>query len=279
MKGRILRGKLTLVLGPPGSGKTLFLKALSGRVRGGGKCIFEGNITYNGEFADSGRFLLPKFIDYIEQKDSHASTLTVAETMEFAWKCTTGGHHSYATAKNDETARLLDEGDDVLRKMNNVLSILGLDGCRDTIVGDAMIRGVSGGQKRRVTMGEMIISPKPIKFMDSISNGLDSATTFDIIRATKNVADSLQSTFVIALLQPPPETFNLFDEIILLSEGQIIFHGARQKAVEYFQSIGYDVPDFFDIADFLQELPTKEGERFINTSFRRGPTQSNQTTR
>ena len=235
----------------------------------------EGSVTYNGESAESGRFLLPKFIDYVEQMDSHASTLTVAETMEFAWKCTTGGHHSYAIAKNDETARLLDEGDDVLRKMNNVLSIIGLDGCRDTIVGDAMIRGVSGGQKRRVTMGEMIISPKPIKFMDSVSNGLDSATTFDIMRATKNVADSLQSTFIVALLQPPPETFNLFDEIIILSEGQIIYHGARERVVEYFKSIGYEVPDFLDVADFLQELPTKEGERFVNTRFRYTPSTNN----
>ena len=244
-------------------------------MRSAGNCTFEGDVTYNGETANTGNFLLPKFIDYIEQKDSHASTLTVAETMEFAWKCTTGGHHSYGTARNEETGILLDKGDEVLRKMNNVISILGLEGCRNTIVGDAMIRGVSGGQKRRVTTGEMIISPKPIKFMDAISNGLDSATTFDIIRAAKSVAESLESTFVIALLQPPPETFNLFDEIILLSEGQIIYHGPKNQAVTYFKSIGYEVPKFVDVADFLQELPTQEGERFINTKFRRAPSTNN----
>ena len=232
-------------------------------------------MTYNGEKTETGRFLLPKFVDYIEQKDSHAPTLTVAETMEFAWKSTTGGHHSYGVSKDEETALLLDDGDDVLRKMNNVISILGLEGCRNTIVGDHMVRGVSGGQKRRVTTGEMIISPKPIKFMDAISNGLDSATTFDIIRATKSVADNLEATFVIALLQPPPETFNLFDEIILMSEGQIIYHGPREKAVKYFKGIGYDVPQFVDIADFLQELPTKEGERFINPTFRRAVSTDN----
>ena len=110
--------------------------------------------------------------------------------------------------------------------------------------------------------------------MDAISNGLDSATTFDIIRAVKSVAESLDSTYVIALLQPPPETFNLFDEIILMTEGQIIYHGPRDEAVPYFSSIGYDVPPSVDVADFLQELPTEEGQRFINPNFRREPSSS-----
>lgn len=74
-------------------------------------------MTYNGETESSGEFLLPKFLDYIEQKDSHASTLTVAETMEFAWKSTTGGHHSYGVKKNEEAGNLLDEGDEILRKV------------------------------------------------------------------------------------------------------------------------------------------------------------------
>jgi ABC-type multidrug transport system ATPase subunit len=113
-----LRGKLTLILGPPGSGKSLLLKALCGRVRTSGKCTFEGIVTYNGETESTGKFLLPKFLDYIEQKDSHASTLTVAETMEFAWRSTTGGHHSYGIKKNEEAGNLLDEGDEILRKVS-----------------------------------------------------------------------------------------------------------------------------------------------------------------
>ena len=106
-----------MILGPPGSGKSLFCKALCGRVKSDGRCTLEGDVTYNGEVASSGKFLLAKFLDYIEQKDSHASTLTVAETMEFAWKSTTGGHHSYGMAKDEETGNVLDEGDEILRKV------------------------------------------------------------------------------------------------------------------------------------------------------------------
>lgn len=79
--------------------------------------IFEGEVTYNGQLASSGAFLLPKFIDYIEQADSHAPTLTVQETLEYAWKMTTGGHHSYGNAKDDKSAALLDEEDAGLMKV------------------------------------------------------------------------------------------------------------------------------------------------------------------
>jgi ABC-type multidrug transport system ATPase subunit len=88
--GRILSGKLTLVLGPPGSGKTVFLKALSGRLFPQSGAKLEGTITYNGDTADSKAFSVPKVVDYIDQRDQHAGSLSVYETMEFAWMNATG---------------------------------------------------------------------------------------------------------------------------------------------------------------------------------------------
>jgi ABC-type multidrug transport system ATPase subunit len=127
--------------------------------------------------------------------------------------------------------------------VQNVITVLGLNSCRDVIVGNEFLRGISGGQKRRVTAGEFFVTPTPVKFMDSISNGLDSATTLDMIRAVRTAVDCIGGTCVISLLQvrrqtesrvlcgvtgmpqPPPEVFRLFDEIILFREGQIIYHG------------------------------------------------------
>jgi ABC-type multidrug transport system ATPase subunit len=88
-----------------------------------------------------------------------------------------------------------------MRQVQNLLKILGLSGVKKTYVGDAAIRGISGGQKRRVTLGEMGVTPRNVQLMDCISNGLDSATTFEIIRAIQNMNHIFHSTILIALLQ------------------------------------------------------------------------------
>ena len=110
-----------------------------------------GSISYNGDTSASGNFLLPKVVDYIDQKDCHAGTLSVAETMEFAWRSSTGGHHSYGYAKDEASEVIFNQEDSILSRMNNIMLVLGINGCRDTMVGDASTRGISGGQKRRVT--------------------------------------------------------------------------------------------------------------------------------
>ena len=107
--------------------------------------------------------------------------------------------------------------------------------------------------------------------MDSISNGLDSATTFDLVRATGFLNHTLGMTNVISLLQPPPDVYALFDEIILLCEGHIIYQGPREQILSYFASLGYICPADVDEADFLQELPTVQGKRFVTSYPRKIP--------
>ena len=93
--------------------------------------------------------------------------------------------------------------------------------CSETLIGNDQIRGVSGGQRKRVTTGELLVSPKKTLFLDEISTGLDSATTFQIMRTLRHFAHLRQATMLIALLQPTPETYHLFDDIMLLSEGEL----------------------------------------------------------
>ena len=103
-----------------------------------------------------------------------------------------------------------------------VIRLLGLDVCADTAVGTPMLRGISGGQKKRVTTGEMAVGPVKAIFADEISTGLDSNTTYTIARALRNLAHVMDATIVVGLLQPAPETFELFDDVILLASGKVI---------------------------------------------------------
>ncbi|KAF1792156.1 P-loop containing nucleoside triphosphate hydrolase [Phytophthora cactorum] len=90
-----------------------------------------------------------------------------------------------------------------------------------------MLRGVSGGERKRVTTGEMAFGNQPVLMMDEISTGLDSAATFDIVSTQYNLAKSLGKTVVISLLQPSPEVFELFDDVLLLNDGVELLRGSR----------------------------------------------------
>lgn len=106
----------------------------------------------------------------------------------------------------------------------------------------------------RNTAGEMIVGPTRAMFMDEISTGLDSSTTFQIVKSLRQFAHVMSSTVLMSLLQPAPETFELFDDIILLSEGQIVYHGPREHVLEFFEDCGFRCPDRKGVADFLQEV-------------------------
>jgi len=100
----------------------------------------------------------------------------------------------------------------------------------------------------------MIVGPRKTLFMDEISTGLDSSTTFQIVKCIKNFVHQMDATVLMALLQPAPETFELFDDLVLLSEGYVVYQGPREDVLEFFQSLGFQLPPRKGIADFLQEV-------------------------
>lgn len=102
--------------------------------------------------------------------------------------------------------------------------------------------------------GELLVGPARVLFMDEISNGLDSSTTHQIIMYMRHSTHALEGTTVISLLQPSPETYELFDDVILMSEGQIIYQGPRDEVLDFFSSLGFSCPERKNIADFLQEV-------------------------
>lgn len=99
-----------------------------------------------------------------------------------------------------------------------------------------------------------MVGPRKALFMDEISTGLDSSTTYQITKCLGNFVHLMDGTVLIALLQPAPETFNLFDDLILLSEGYIVYHGPRAEVLDFFESLGFCLPPRKGVADFLQEV-------------------------
>ena len=102
--------------------------------------------------------------------------------------------------------------------------------------------------------GEMVVGPTRALFMDEISNGLDSSTTYQIVAYFQQLAHITDATILVSLLQPAPETFDLFDDIILMSEGKIVYHGPRTSVLEFFECCGFRCPERKGVADFLQEV-------------------------
>nr|XP_019707359.1 ABC transporter G family member 36-like isoform X7 [Elaeis guineensis] len=271
--GIIKPRRMTLLLGPPGSGKTTLLLALAGKLDSDLKV--SGRVTYNGHGMDE--FVPQRTAAYIGQHDLHIGEMTVRETLAFSARCQgVGARYEMLTelSRREKAANIMPDPDiDVFMKAASMggqessvvtdymLKILGLEICADTMVGDEMRRGISGGQRKRVTTGEMLVGAARALFMDEISTGLDSSTTFQIVNSLRQSVHALSATAVISLLQPAPETYELFDDIILLSEGQIVYQGPREHVLEFFESMGFKCPKRKGVADFLQEVTSRKDQR------------------
>lgn len=114
----------------------------------------------------------------------------------------------------------------------------------------------------------MLVGPAKAFFMDEISNGLDTSTTYQIINNIRNSIKILGGTALIALLQPPPKTYELFDDIVLLSEGQIVYQGPRENILEFFETVGFKCPERKGVADFLQEVSDPPESLLLMLGFR-----------
>jgi len=266
-------GHAYLVLGSPGSGKSSLLKAIAGRLRHQAHNLkskgddaplsLKGSVAYNGKTLDdevsAKHLFIENAVAYIDQLDRHAPRLTVEETFEFAFQCKTGGIAAVtAMAKADGSDPNMAESVAALDATQLRLEALGLAHVKDTFVGDDNVRGVSGGQRRRVTVGEMIMEKTPMLCGDEISTGLDAASTFEMVDLITYYGRLQNSCQAIALLQPSPETVALFDEVIVLAEGKIMYSGPIEDVQIYFEDLGYQPPDTMDVADFLQVLSTPD---------------------
>ena len=246
LSGQVQPGSMTLVLAPPGHGKSALLKALAGQLQNDRKLT--GNILWNGldsRAASKANVQVHRLCAFVDQGDAHMPLLTVRETLQFALDTSTADARLIASPEYAAVSA---------DKVDLILDVLGLRECQHTILGNAMLRGVSGGQRRRVTLGEMMITNARALFLDEITTGLDSATSFDILRTLRDWTRITNGSVVTALLQPTPECCSLFDRLLLIREGALLYDGPMDKVAGYLRGIGVPVPDDQDLADFLTDF-------------------------
>ncbi|XP_009605775.1 ABC transporter G family member 9 [Nicotiana tomentosiformis] len=229
--GIVFPGEMLAMLGPSGSGKTTLLTGLGGRLSG----RLAGSITYNGKpFTNA----MKRYTGFVTQDDILYPHLTVTETLLFT-----------ALLRLPKT---LSHEEKVVHA-EAVISQLGLTKCKDSIIGGPLLRGISGGERKRVSIGqEMLINPS-LLFLDEPTSGLDSTTAQKIVSTLWELVKGGR-TIVMTIHQPSSRLFYMFHKVLLLSEGNPLYFGRGEDAMGYFSSIGFSPLVAMNPSDFLLDL-------------------------
>ncbi|KAI0673639.1 ABC-2 type transporter-domain-containing protein [Trametes maxima] len=227
--GLLKPGEMCLVLGCPGSGCTTFLKAIANQRKEYARIT--GDIRYAGIDAHEMDKYFKGEVVYNEEDDRHIATLTVAQTLNFALSLKTPGPKGRLPGMSrkefDETVR-----DTLLRMLN-------ISHTANTYVGDEFVRGVSGGERKRVSIGEMMATRAHVLCFDNSTRGLDASTALDFIKALRVMTDILGQTTFATLYQAGEGIYDLFDKVLVLDKGRQVYFGPPSEARAYFEGLGY----------------------------------------
>jgi ABC-type multidrug transport system ATPase subunit len=219
-------------MGPSGAGKTTLLDILANRNKSG---TVAGSILVNGKPIDKS---FKRIAGYVFQEDVLLSTMTVRECLMFSANLRLPDCVSHA---------------DKVKRVEEVMQELGITHIAERKIGDEMTRGISGGEKRRVSIGmELVISPQ-LLFLDEPTSGLDASSAYSVVAGLVNLAKKGR-TIVFSIHQPRSNIFQKFDEIVLLSGGYIAYAGPAHDAVNYFSKLGYQCPNNYNPADYLIDV-------------------------
>eukprot|EP00177_Eucheuma_denticulatum_P002241 GFKZ01004018.1.p1 GENE.GFKZ01004018.1~~GFKZ01004018.1.p1 ORF type:complete len:1383 (+),score=196.71 GFKZ01004018.1:418-4566(+) len=247
--GAVEPGEMCLVLGPSGSGASLLLSRIAGRPLG--KAVQnKGKVLYNSR-EKLGNIVDPAhYIQFVGQQDEHLAPLTVRDTLRFAADCKWPEWMPHV-----ETIR----SNDVLLTAR----MLGIERTLDTVVGDDTLRGVSGGEKKRVTIAEMLIGLNSGAIvMDNWSKGLDANTTLSITRSMREFSTYQQTPVIASMQAPGTDAFNEFDTVCVLDKGYMLYFGPRDQVEDWFKGLGFSRPPQRSIPDFVATIsnPDLRGE-------------------
>lgn len=234
VSGIVKPGELLAMLGPSGSGKTTLLTALAGKLPG----KISGSITYNGQPFSSS---MKRKMGFVSQEDILYPHLTVLETLTYT-----------AFLRLPENLTKVQK----LEQAELIIIELGLTRCRNSTVGGPLLRGISGGERKRVSIGQELLVNPSLLLLDEPTSGLDSTTAQRIVATARGLARGGR-TVITTIHQPSSRLYRMFDKVLVLSEGYSIYYGDSNVVMDYFASVGYDPgfnPMMNNPADFLLDL-------------------------
>ncbi|KJZ79381.1 hypothetical protein HIM_01532 [Hirsutella minnesotensis 3608] len=249
ISAHVSAGELCAIIGPSGCGKTSVLNALARR---------RSNLEYsNSAIRVNGQELNPRLLReicaFVPQEDCLTGSLTASEALSITSKL-------YQPKLSNK---------DRLSRVNHLLETFGLSGQANTLIGTPIRKGLSGGEKKRLSVALQVITAPRILFLDEPTSGLDSRASFEMIHYLRKLATSNGIIVVCSIHQPSTTTFRLFDKILLLSGGSMLYSGSRKGLAPYFESIGAPIEKGANPAEFLLEIANADFDRPDSDTARR----------
>ena len=232
-----------------GAGKTSLLNILAGRTRSNNKLLVEGDIRLNNVVVDPSSISVRKKIAFVAQDDSLPATSTPREAIKFSAKL----RLPRSTTENEL---------DVLT--DRILEALGLNDCADTYIGGPLLKGISGGERKRTSVGvELVVKPTEI-FLDEPTSGLDSYSATQVMTLLRKVANAGTSV-LFTIHQPSSEVFGAFDHLILLNKGRVMYQGSVDNVPTFFENCSHPVPPNYNPADWIMSVAQRVPEEDLTS--------------
>lgn len=242
--GVVRAGEILLVLGRPGAGCSTFLKAIANERES--FAAVEGQVSYGGISAEDQRKYFRGEVNYNPEDDKHLPTLTVWQTLKFALMNKTRKHEKGAIA-------IIASG---------LMKIFGISHTKDTLVGDEYVRGISGGERKRVGIAETLATKSTVVCFDSSTRGLDASTALDFAKSLRVMTDISLRTTITTLYQAGEGIYELMDKVLVIEQGRMIYQGPANQAKQYFIDLGFDCPERQTTADFLSSIGDPNERKF-----------------
>ncbi|EZF76502.1 hypothetical protein H105_02142 [Trichophyton soudanense CBS 452.61] len=234
--GYVNKGELMVLMGPSGSGKTTLLNVLAGRANSLHDGV-NGEVLVNGRTASKETFR--HLSSYVEQEDVLIGSLTVEETLYFAAQLSL----SRSIPKKDR-----------IQRIKYLLNSFGIQNQAKTLIGTPIRKGISGGQKRRVSVAAQLITCPKIIFLDEPTSGLDSTASYEVMSFVKALARKNNLIVIASIHQPSTSMFESFDKLLILSAGKTCYFGPGKDMKAYLDKTGHPMPVQINPAEFVLDL-------------------------